>query len=214
MKRALAFLAELLLASHFFFKTSIFSKKPLVFLVRALFGIGHCFLTLHLLKRALHDVRMHDPKHLQTFANTLDSRFKISRTLWDNLEYKSSIQGSRFQILNLESRAFANDCNRSGLKVPQNTGKVDFVCKLQWRFICIYIYTYVPWKSNHHFFIGWFPNYHYFSRCLSSSKNVGFQGIYVYTYRYLNIYIYIWHHLKRQPNNWPKKRSQNMPKAL
>ena len=41
----------------------------------------------------------------------------------------------------------------------------------------------VPWKSNH-IFIGWFPNHHYFSRGLSSSKRnhhfkemvVDFQG--------------------------------------
>ena len=28
----------------------------------------------------------------------------------------------------------------------------------------------LPWKSNHHFLIGRFPNHHYFSRGLSSSK--------------------------------------------
>ena len=37
-------------------------------------------------------------------------------------------------------------------------------------FIYIYIHVYIPWKSNHKLFKGWFPNHHYFSRGLLSSN--------------------------------------------
>ena len=142
-------------------------------------------------------------KRLQTLW-IQDSRFPGLFGTILNTNLQSRVQDSRSWILNPERlRTIAIALDWKFPKIPAKW--ILFVNYNE--DLYVYIYTYVPWKSNHHFFIGWFPNYHYFSRCLSSSKNVGFQGIYVYTYRYLNICIYIWHHLKRQPNNWPKKRS-------